>query len=498
MNRSVSANALATANWWSSLQARRSPTTAAAVDGYPDDAKRHPLRDCSGAVVRIVLRNHPTFHITDIAQDEAVALKCWYANDSTEDEDATALSVIRTAAARDGWIECDCLPGPLQPLMYPRRDEHVYTLVRMNCADDDPRARVDRPNHAESCPFFFDKTFDGSAVDRRFILRPVAPKPSAYFDPLPALAENIADRSHSPSFGGSGRSDRPSALGIQLWRLLYAAQKDVIPPLQVRPEITAPIAAHLRDLRIAAHGFKVARATSLSWLLSTWPGDYFDPRSRWQRNVSSVANWPDGTRPTAFMIVAAKLITDNRIYPLAQSGFIEVASRIRRPLRGDPKQRGPFLVLANFDRGDDNDGPLRPTQAYAQPMHALDTMIPVESGFERDVLNLLLWLQARFLKAAPKVQISISKPLFALATSDKYCRPDFILDVYVAGAGSQRMIIEAMGFDTPEYEEQKAITLPRMALLGPVFEVRPSDLFNAVSAQTSHRLTDWIIDHIQQ
>lgn len=444
--------------------------------------------------MRIVLRHHPSYQITDISDEDAAALKRWYANEADDEDDAAALAVIRTAAARDGWIECDCIDGPVRPLMYPRRDEHVYTLVRMTRAADDPQARFDRPSHAENCPFFAEKTFEGSATDKKFMLRPMPPKPTAYFDPLPALAENIADRSRKPPSTNSGRSDRPSALGIQLWRLLHAARQNVVAPLQLRPETTASITSHLRDLRLAARNFNVVRTTSLARLLSTWPADFFDARSRWQRNIQSVPNWPASARPTGFMIIAAKLITDSKIYPLALPGFIEVVSRVRRPLRGDLKSCGPYLVLVNFDRGDDDDSPLRPVQAYAQPVHALDTMIPVESDFERDVLNLLLWAQLVFLKAAPRIEIRITKPLFALSTADGYCRPDFILDISVDGRHRRRLIIEALGFDTPEYEGQKAVTLPRMKLIGPLFEIHPPDLVDAMSLKTGRRLTGWIID----
>ncbi len=108
-------------------------------------------------------------------------------------------------------------------------------------------------------------------------------------------------------------------------------------------------------------------------------------------------------------------------------------------------------------------------------------MIPVESDFERDVLNLLLWAQLVFLKAAPRIEIRITKPLFALSTADGYCRPDFILDISVDGRHRRRLIIEALGFDTPEYEGQKAVTLPRMKLIGPLFEIHPPDLVDAMS-----------------
>ena len=67
--------------------------------------------------------------------------------------------------------------------------------------------------------------------------------------------------------------------------------------------------------------------------------------------------------------------------------------KVRQPLRGDPGYRGPFLVLLNTDFGDDDEGPVRAIQAYAQAAYYPDTLFPVESGFQRQACNLLLRLQ---------------------------------------------------------------------------------------------------------
>lgn len=157
------------------------------------------------------------------------------------------------------------------------------------------------------------------------------------------------------------------------------------------------------------------------------------------------------------------------------------------------KNRGPFLTIINFDDGDDNEGPMRAVQAYAQPVHSGDTLYPVESGFERSVLDFLIWAQGALAKAAPFMKIAIHKPLFAISTEDGPCQPDFILDISIRDRPAPRLIIEAMGFDTDEYEAAKAATVPRMRRIGPVFEIRPPQISEQNAAATSKLLLDWIL-----
>ena len=344
--------------------------------------------------MKIVLRQHPTYTIAEIDDSDALALRRWYDNSSTDQDDQAALGVIKSAHSKDGWIACDCLHGHGKPLLAPVRQSHTYTLKRLSRADGDPLARSDRPNHAEGCPFRFDKEHGAAKADIKFFLRPVTPKNTSYFDGLPALADKIADRDASSDPVQPARSDRPSALGIQLWRLLDGAGLNTIPPIQDQAD--PPKLVH-QAKRIKEHAktLKALRTWRLSSLLSTWANDYLDETSFWQRNfMKSKPDWPSMQRPTAFMTVFATGITESKIYPASIARHIDVATRVRRPLRGDPKNRGPFLTIINFDDGDENEGPLRAVQAYAQPVHSGDTLYPVESGFERSVLDFLIWAQA--------------------------------------------------------------------------------------------------------
>lgn len=318
----------------------------------------------------------------------------------------------------------------------------------------------------------------------------------SYIDALPAIPDRLADVSASDRIRSVERNDRPSRLGSILWRVLDKAGTNVIPPLQDEQDFS--LGDQLARLRSAAREFRVLRTWTLNALMSTWAADYRDPDSRWQRLLAtSRPDWPETVRRTGFMALFATSVSTQTIMPASSARKIEILAKVRQPLRGDPASRGPFLTLLNVDFGDDDDGPARAVQAYAQPVYNGDTLFPVESGFERDVTHLLFWLQQSLFEAAPELRIEITKPLFASDTPIGPCRPDFILNVSYGATHSLNLIIEAFGMESDEYRRAKEVMLPRAKYLGPLFGIFPNDLAAAQAAETARRLQSWVIDQVR-
>lgn len=241
------------------------------------------------------------------------------------------------------------------------------------------------------------------------------------------------------------------------------------------------------------------RTWTFNALLSTWAADFWDADSRWQRLLkSSQSDWPGTLRRTGFMLLFTTGVSAQAITPASSSRSIGVFGKVRQPLRGDPARRGPFLSLMNVDFQDDDAGPVRAVQAYAQPVYNGDTLFPVESGFEREVSHLLFWLQQALFDAVPDLRIKISKPLFALETSLGPCRPDFVIDATYKGHQPKTLLIEAFGMETEEYREAKDKTVPRMKHLGPIFGIYPADLTQAHVQNTAKRLQGWVIDQLRR
>ncbi len=445
--------------------------------------------------MRIVVRNSPGHELEALTQEEGVALRSWYGNAASKDDEAVALAVIRRAKAMDGWIACDCIAGKAQPLLAPIQQERTFTLRRLTPRRQEDHHNDGRPNHAETCPFHVDKDDAPALIDRLLQIRPMLKSGRSYVDPLPAIPNRLADLSNGEPPMPSERNDRPSRLGRILWRILDKADINVIPPLQERPSFS--LSGQLSRLRAAAKEFRVLRTWTLNALTSTWAADYWDGDSRWQGLLSaSRADWPPAVRRTGFMLLYAKSVSAQAVLPASSARRIDVMGKVRQPLRGDPAHRGPFLVLLNTDFGDDDEGLVRAVQAYAQPVYNPDTLFPVESGFERQVSHLLFWLQDALFEALPDLRIRILKPLFAMETAIGLCRPDFIIEATYRDHPSISFIVEAMGLETEDYRAAKAKTLPRMEHIGPVSQITPADLFGDEAARSARRLMDWIIERL--
>lgn len=446
--------------------------------------------------MRIVVRNGPAHSLAELTEEEAAALRAWYGDAASNAEKAIALAVIRQAKVMNGWIECDCLTGRFQPLLAPIRQEHTYTLRRLTSKDEDPLRHKQRPNHTSTCPFHVDKDATPALIDRNYHIRPLRRSDRSYIDALPAIPDRLADVADHDINRWTERNDRPSRLGGILWRLLDDAGMNVGPPLQDEHDLT--LRNQLSRLRAAARELRVLRTWSLNALLSTWAADYWAADSRWQRLLeTSRPDWPGTLRRTGFMLLFAKSVSAQAIMPASSSRPIDVLGKVRQPLRGDPTRRGPFLSLLNVDFGDDDEGPVRAVQAYAQPVYNGDTLFPVESGFERDVSNLLFWLQDSLFEGVPDLRIKITKPLFASETPLGPCRPDFIVEATYKDHRPATLIIEAFGMESEEYREAKNKTVPRMKHLGPIFSIFPEDLAEANAQATAKRLQDWVIDKVR-
>ncbi|MGP4727210.1 hypothetical protein ACSV5S_21300 [Agrobacterium deltaense] len=446
--------------------------------------------------MRIVVRNSPGHVLAELPETEAAALRAWYGDAASNGEKAIALAAIRRARVMNGWIECDCLTGRFQPLLAPIQQERTITLRRLTPKDADPLRQEERPNHAHICPFHVDKDATPTLIDRSFHTRPVRKSDRSYIDALPAIPDRLADVVDRDPARFSERNDRPSRLGGILWRLLDDAGANVIPPLQDNADHA--LRDQLSRLRAAAKELRVLRTWTLNALLSTWAADYREPDCRWQRLLeTSRPDWPATLRRTGFMLLFSTSVSPQAIMPASSPRPIDVIGKVRQPLRGDPARRGPFLTLLNVDFQDDDEGPVRAVQAYAQPVYNGDTLFPVESGFEREVSHLLFWLQQSLFDAAPELRIKITKPLFASETLLGPCRPDFVIEATYKERKPVTLIIEAFGKETEKYREAKDRTVPRMKHLGPIFGIFPEELAEANATNTARRLLDWVIDHIR-
>jgi hypothetical protein len=442
-------------------------------------------------LMRLVDKQRPAVALEPLAAEEAAALRQWFESSAEERQKQIVHSLLRSAKAREAWIECDCVKGNgSKPLSAPVLANGVFTVRRL--VSTELTGVGPRPNHDPSCPFHYDEVHFRDRPDVLYVERPHL-LPSGSVPALPLISGALAERRERiPRHEAPERDNLPvPSTAVTLWRLMHASGVNVIEPDAILDDMS--LTTSLTRLRKAAAQMVVSHNLPWSTVLSTYPGDFADPASRWRATFARIArNWRKDERATASMLAAARDVGEFSISTL-RHGDIPVRSLVRKPLRGDARGRGPFLVLVLFGN-DVETGALAAERAYAQPALSLDMLFPVENGFERQVLAAMLEARAWLTHHDPMVRLQIGKPLFDLMTEAGPCRPDFLINCWTADdPRPRRLIVEARGMETERYRLAKAATIPRMRMIAPVHEITPDAFQHGPDIVTA-----WFTDVVQE
>jgi hypothetical protein len=274
--------------------------------------------------------------------------------------------------------------------------------------------------HAGSCVFRFDEAdyqdaaataLDGrrQRTDAQFVrilgtpeLRPESPA--------------WRDQAQSSQFGASS-----SALASLLWELIERAGVNCAAPA------ASTLSSELARLRYAARNIRISPDISLLDVLTTYGNDYFGS-SRWHvRFREAVPKFLSAElQPQAFLLAYTRAISANEI--VLSEGVITCQGRVTAPTYGKPAKRCPYMALVVATDLKDGAG-LRAIRAYAQPVHSARRLIPVESGEERDALEMLIAFQEMAVARFASLEITITKPVFEIDTEIGPIRPAFVLTI---------------------------------------------------------------------
>ncbi len=416
----------------------------------------------------LVPYNDPVLSSAASALPPAVAagLRAAYAGGEDSAGEAAAIRLVREARQFHFWIACDCRAREgVFPLMTPTylSTAKVYYLRRLTGEG--------RPEHDDHCVFRFDRPAPGLGPISDAAPAPIKP-PTGYFSVMASdddatLTENGAARRRE------SRSDAPPRLARLLWRLMVAARLNRLAPIQDTEKPS--IRAEFEKLRVAAEGIDVARDLALARVLATHPRDYHSARL-FARIRDAYKTLPEKEPLQGFLLVYAADVRGKALL-FAEGEPILVAGELARPAREDDRSRAPYLALAVV--GDHAQGSgLMALRAYAQPIYSGAQFVPLASDFERQVLKAINAARRSLAKSHPAIEVTVEKPLFDIATPDGPCLPDFIIEATDAETGEFRaLVIEAMGLAGDHaHDAAKRNTHPRMAHIGPVFEVEPAAL----------------------
>ena len=356
---------------------------------------------------------------------------------------ATALArtrgaaVVRKVQQRNGWFRCGCLDGTEPaPILVPVLEQHI-------------RRSPHHPDHADGCPF---EMGDVGSASRARRLR--EPEPGAVFRLVRAVRPGdgtAAAAGARTGHRGAYKTHDRDKLSQLLFKLLSDAGVHRVGRGPRGP------GEQWEGLYRAARGGPLGAGLRLSGVVPTDPGQL----GLLLGCIRSRQHWPRMTRPHGVLVFVAVRIEDDVI--VAASGVrlaVEGPIAVFGPGWGNVRT-GPFIV-AVLVASPDGCAPPVPMKAYAHPCWSADDILPLDSGRERDTLDILVRFRAWMAEGGYAVEVT--KPLYDRAKyyfgdtePDQVVKPDFEGTVH-AMAGHRFLrsfVVETMGFDTADYQANK-------------------------------------------
>jgi hypothetical protein len=388
-------------------------------------------------VLSVVDRNGRPVRTFGAAEVEAM-LAAFARPGATAASRTRGADIVRRVQQRNCWFRCGCLDGTEPaPILVPVLEQHI-------------RRSPHHPDHADGCPFEM-----GDAGNAAHARRLREPEPGDVFRLVRAIrpgdAAAAAAGARTGQRGACKTYDRDK-LSQLLFKLLSDAGVHRVGRGPRGPS------EQWEAVYRAARGVPLGEGLRLSDVLHTDPGQL----DLLLGCLRSRQRWPKMTRPHGVLVFVAARIEGEVV--VAASGArlaVEGPIAVFGPGRGS-RRTGPFIV-AVLVASPDGCAPPVPMKAYAQPCWSADDILPLDSGRERETLDILVRFQGWM--AEQGYAVGVTKPLFDRAKyyfgneePDQGVKPDFEGTVH-ATAGHRFLrsfVVETMGIDTDEYRTKKA------------------------------------------
>ena len=421
------------------------------MDGCP--------KDCSSPDRSLALQ--PMWLVTKGAKNgaggEAIApalaetLRFWYSGAGDHRDEQASLLLVRHARRNHLWLACDCQSEQATPMLSPAllSEADTYYLRRLT-----GRSRTE---HHLDCPFFREQAMTSERTERA----PARNTPDGFFavlKPAPLALAQAPDDEARPRDSASHGTPRLAKL---LWHLLELSGRAGIPAVETAERT---IAAEFAAIRALAEQIPVAPGIPLARVLFTHPRDWTSKRVfAVLRELSK--SWPKDHEPQAFMLIFAARVHEHSIETSA--GLIDIATRVRHPGTRDAPISGPDLTLVAIGNHPDVRG-YAAQRAWAQPVHNGHRFIPVDSDFDREIVDALI--AARRILAGDNIALSASKPLFDRITPHGAVRPPWLVTLERAGT-SMDVVLDPDGTLTPDPRRHQALSF-----CGPVIGIDTANI----------------------
>jgi len=385
-------------------------------------------------MLSVIDMNGRPVRMLDAAEMEAM-LAAFARPGATATARTRGTDIVRKVQQRNCWFRCGCLDGTEPaPILVPVVESHI-------------RRSPHHPDHADACPFEMGDV--GSMAHARSLREPEAGEMFRLEGAIrPGDAAAAGARTGSRGVCKAYDRDKLSQL---LFKLLSDAQVHRVGRGPRGP------GEQWEAVYRAARGIPLGDGLRLSKVLHTDPGQL----EILLGCLGSRQCWPRMSRPHGVLVFVAARIEGDVI--VAASGArlaVEGPVAVFGPGWGNVRT-GPFIVAVLVASPDGRTPPL-PMKAFAQPCWSGEDILPLDSGRERETLDILVRFQAWM--AEQGYAVGITKPLYDRAKyyfgdkdPDQVVKPDFEGTVHaVAGHRFLRSFVaETMGFDTPEYRARK-------------------------------------------
>ncbi len=406
--------------------------------------------------------------IRKVSNDEKEAMFwVFIKNKGTHAQIKLATSMAEFMKDHEAWVLCDCseVSKPLMTMALSSKSNYYLKRITL------------RGKHVASCVF--------KEVENEYSASQSGRKPCSKKKPLllhkRGSIEETRSKKSNVSFH-SGMASKDSKLARVLYTWLFDARLN-----RLYLDKTMTLLERYQFLKKAAASYELANKINAADFLFTYP----DVDSIARKLKATKHQWSSYARPYALCITVADCIEGKTIQCHYKEKTIDVVlnGELKKSSGRIGANSGPYLVIFTVTDTQDDQGKYQPMNGFYVPVYSKNQLIPVDSGYERRVLQKLeqyaRWWQEKGIKT------TLIKPLFDIKEfcEGQLCasRPDFIIET-----ATQKYIFEVMGSHEEEYLTRKKRTVKWMEAIGEVIE------FDALHADQTKTWDESLKKHLNQ
>ncbi len=373
------------------------------------------------------------------------------------------------ARDRHCWFECNCEveEGTHALMTIGLSHKNNYYLQHVNS----------RGEHHESCRFKGEPGATGTSSDA---VKRISKASVLKIHVRGGLGEGDDHKENEKK--SQGKATKYPRLARFLYSLLEDARLNQLSLDQVDVRDT------YQKLRQAAKNYKLEKNIKASELFFTYP----DIEQIQVKLRASLPKWGE-SRPYALCVAVASDIVGNSLifkYPKQQKDIVVELHGILKKSSGRLGEGSkPYLVIFTVTDSNDDIGHFKPFNAFCVPVLSFFELVPVDSRYERMVLEKLK-VRAKWWRDQ-KLTATVIKPLFdesvVIEGKQESCLPDIVIET-----PGHNIIFEVMGSHEDEYVERKKRTIEVMRKLGEYVE------FDALGAEKANVWDEYLSKKVSQ